>query len=90
MGGHRGGMGGHGGGMGGMFNRGEGPNPEFIAYILEMVNDEQEAYDKKLKKILNEEQMETYTESIKQHFASQWMVKEFLMRQSEQEQPAQK
>lgn len=83
-------MGGHRGGMGGMFNRGEGPNPEFIAYILEMVNDEQEAYDKKLKKILNEEQMETYTESIKQHFASQWMVKEFLMRQSEQEQPTQK
>lgn len=89
MGGHRGGMGGHGGGMGGMFNRGDGPNPEFIAHILEMVNDEQEAYDKKLKKILNEEQMETYTESIKQHFASQWMVKEFLMRQSEQTPPAQ-
>lgn len=91
MGGPGGGMppGGMGGGMpgggmppegmgGGMGFRGNRPSREDFEARLIQMGEDQEKYDKKLAKILNDEQMETYTESIKQHFASQWMMKEFL------------
>ncbi len=79
-----GGPGGQGGpGMGGP-GMGMMPRSQDFEDKLIKMSEDQEKYDKKLKKILKGDQMDTFVESVKPHFASQWMLSEFILNGNQQ------